>query len=72
MPIFPQGELDILEGVNDAGPNAATLHTTPGIGLIFRYLTSALADCMPNLYQDVLCQNQGTRLGASKLITLFH
>jgi len=25
-----EGELDILEGVNDEGPNAATLHTGPG------------------------------------------
>ncbi|CAE6419931.1 unnamed protein product [Rhizoctonia solani] len=24
------GEIDIIEGVNDQGPNAATLHTTPG------------------------------------------
>ncbi|KAG6816368.1 hypothetical protein H0H87_006641 [Tephrocybe sp. NHM501043] len=24
------GEIDILEGVNDQGPNAATLHTSPG------------------------------------------
>lgn len=24
------GEFDILEGVNDEGPNAATLHTGPG------------------------------------------
>ncbi|KAG8947716.1 hypothetical protein FRC04_010490 [Tulasnella sp. 424] len=24
------GEIDIIEGVNDVGPNAATLHTTPG------------------------------------------
>ncbi|KAF8679935.1 glycoside hydrolase family 16 protein [Rhizoctonia solani] len=28
---WPQaGEIDIIEGVNDQGPNAATLHTTPG------------------------------------------
>ncbi|KAF8901351.1 glycoside hydrolase family 16 protein [Gymnopilus junonius] len=27
------GELDILEGVNDAGPNVATLHTTPGCSM---------------------------------------
>ena len=28
---FPhQGEIDILEGVNDQSPNAATLHTTEG------------------------------------------
>ena len=26
-----QGEVDILEGVNDQGPNRATLHTSPGI-----------------------------------------
>lgn len=25
-----QGEVDILEGVNDQGPNAVTLHTTAG------------------------------------------
>lgn len=25
-----QGEIDIVEGVNDQGPNAATLHTSPG------------------------------------------
>ena len=28
-----QGEIDILEGVNDQGPNTATLHTSPGIHL---------------------------------------
>ncbi|KAF9528180.1 glycoside hydrolase family 16 protein [Crepidotus variabilis] len=27
------GEVDILEGVNDSGPNAATLHTTPGCSM---------------------------------------
>ena len=26
-----QGEIDILEGVNDQGTNRATLHTSPGI-----------------------------------------
>ena len=26
-----QGEIDILEGVNDQGPNRASLHTSPGI-----------------------------------------
>lgn len=25
-----QGEIDIVEGVNDQTPNAATLHTTAG------------------------------------------
>jgi hypothetical protein len=24
------GEVDIVEGVNDVGPNSATLHTSPG------------------------------------------
>ena len=25
-----KGEIDILEGVNDQGPNLVTMHTTPG------------------------------------------
>jgi hypothetical protein len=25
-----KGEIDILEGVNDHGPNLVTMHTTPG------------------------------------------
>lgn len=28
--IFNQGEIDIVEGVNDQSPNAATLHTNAG------------------------------------------
>lgn len=27
---FSQGEIDILEGVNDQGPNVVSLHTSPG------------------------------------------
>lgn len=30
-----QGEIDIVEGVNDQSPNAATLHTTEGSAVIF-------------------------------------
>ncbi|KAF9475567.1 2 beta-glucanase [Pholiota conissans] len=29
------GEIDIVEGANDQGPNAATLHTTPGCSMPF-------------------------------------
>ena len=25
-----QGEIDIIEGINDQGPNQLTLHTSPG------------------------------------------
>jgi len=28
--IYAQGEIDILEGVNDQGPNQSTLHTNSG------------------------------------------
>ena len=27
----PQGEVDIVEGVNDQGPNASSLHTGPSM-----------------------------------------
>lgn len=41
------GEIDIIEGVNDAGPNAATLHTTPGCKMGKRSMTgkATQADC---------------------------
>ena len=29
--LFVQGEVDIVEGVNDVSPNQATLHTGPGL-----------------------------------------
>ena len=28
---YSQGEVDIVEGVNDQVPNASSLHTSPGI-----------------------------------------
>lgn len=37
-----QGEVDILEGVNDQGPNAATLHTGPGKRCNMRILANIL------------------------------
>lgn len=48
------GEIDILEGANDRGPNAATLHTGPGC---------SMPDSRPMFgYVLVSCKNTNTKL----------
>ena len=39
-----QGEVDIVEGVNDQGPNASSLHTGPGMWLAITAITQFVMD----------------------------
>jgi len=52
------GELDILEGVNDQGPNQATLHTSPGCTMPASRAEKgnpALNDCNTNVNSNAGC-----------------
>ncbi|KNZ74687.1 putative glycosidase C21B10.07 [Termitomyces sp. J132] len=47
------GEIDIVEGINDQGPNTITLHTSPAFFLIHR--TSLQLDCNTAVNGDAGC-----------------
>jgi len=41
---FSQGEVDIVEGVNDQVPNASSLHTSPGMWSVVTIVPNSVID----------------------------
>ena len=58
-----QGEIDILEGINDHGPNRASLHTLPGI-----HCPLLSATLRRNFVQDARCRLSGSRQGTHQVL----
>ena len=61
-----QGEIDILEGVNDQGPNRASLHTSPGIHPPFLNFHRIMADIKMNLRLDCQMPDERFQTGYTK------
>ena len=64
---YLQGEVDVLEGVNDQVPNASSLHTGPGM-CCHHFIKSARSIGRTNsFFQTATCQRSANRPGKSCL-----
>jgi len=63
-----QGEVDIVEGVNDEAPNASSLHTGPGnVSPSLSSPNHALTDVTCHCFQGALCHRIAARQGRDSI-----